>query len=123
MAAPGEYLFSTALKWNSNGELALRDSHALTALVMAADKRPFSIPQTQPMTYVALVTDYTGRYAHVYGNANSWVNYLNQLEDIGCEVIENQTDDYDSFDPDDLKECGVIPINRLVQDTDFVPHP
>jgi hypothetical protein len=90
---------------------------------MAADKRPFTIPQTQPMTYVALVTDYTGRYAHVYGNANSWVNYLNQLEDIGCEVIENQTDDYDSFDPDDLKESGVIPINRLVEDTDFVPHP
>lgn len=123
MAAPSEYLFSTALKWNPNGELALRDSRALTALVMAADKRPFIIPQTNPMTYVALITDYTGRYAHVYGNANSWGNFIDQLEDIGCEVIENQTDEYDSFDPEDLKESGVIPIQRLVKDTDFVPHP
>ena len=123
MAAPEEYLSHTALKWKPNGELALRDSHALTALVMAADKQPFTIPQTKPMTYVALVADYTGRYAHVYGNANSWVNFIGQLEDIGCEVIENQTDEYDSFDPEDLKELDVVPIQRLVKDTDFVPHP
>ena len=38
-------------------------------------------------TYVALVTDVTGRYCHVYGTANTWPNYIDQLEDIGCEVI------------------------------------
>lgn len=121
MAAPGEYLFSTALKWNSNGELALQDSQALTALVMAADKRPFTIPQTQPMTYVALVADYHGRYAHVFGNANSWVNFVDQLEDLGCEVVENQTEDYqDDLSPDGLEESGAVWINNLLRTTDFV---
>jgi len=121
MAAPGEYLFSTALKWNSNGELSLKDSHALTALVMAADKQPFTISQTQPMTYVALIADYTGRYAHVFGNANSWVNFHDQLEDLGCEVVENQTEDYeDDLTPEGLEESGAVWINNLLRTTDFV---
>lgn len=94
---------------------------------MAFEQRPFTLPETQPMTYVALVSDYTGRYAHVYGNANSWANYIDQLEDIGCEVIENQTDDYE-IDPSEnlseyMEECGAIPIASLLKDTDFVPHP
>lgn len=94
---------------------------------MAFEQRPFTLPETQPMTYVALVVDYTGRYAHVYGNANSWANYIDQLEDIGCEVIENQTDDYE-IDPAEnlteyMEECGAIPIASLLKDTDFVPHP
>ena len=84
---------------------------------MAFEQRPFTLTETQPMTYVALVADYTGRYAHVYGNANSWANYIDQLEDIGCEVIENQTDDYE-IDPSEnlteyMEECGVIPIASL----------
>lgn len=77
-------------------------------------------------TYVALVSDYTGRYAHVYGNADNWGNYCDQLEDIGCEVIENQTDDYeDSLSQLDeqAKELDIVSITKLVDDTDFVPYP
>jgi len=122
MAAPGEYLFSTALKWNPNGDLSSREAQAVHALVMAADRKPFAITPTQPMTYVALIADASLRYAHVYGNANSWNQFVDQLEDIGCEVIENQTDDYDSFDSDNLKECGAIPINHLIEDTDFIAY-
>lgn len=120
MAAPEEYLFQTALKWRPNGELSARDLQAVHALVMAADRRPFTLPQTQPMTYIALVADATGRYAHVYGNANSWHQFIDQLEEIGCEVIENHTDDYDDLTPDELKEYDVIPIQNLIKDTDFV---
>ena len=87
----------------------------------------FSLPipnsQTKPMDYVALVADASGRYAHVHGTATSWSAYIDQLEDIGCEVIENQTDDYDSFDPIELKECGVVPISLLIKETDFIPFP
>ena len=77
------------------------------------------------MTYVALVVDQTGRYAHVYGNANSWDNYVDQLEDIGCEVVENQTDDYE-IDPSEnlseyMRECDVAHIDSLLKDTDFKP--
>ena len=35
-------------------------------------------------TYVALVADVTGRYCHVYGTANTWHNYIDQLEELGC---------------------------------------
>ncbi len=82
---------------------------------------PIPNSQTKPMDYVALVADASGRYAHVHGTAESWHEYIDQLEDIGCEVVENQTDDYDSFDLDNLKECGVIPISLLLKDTDFIP--
>jgi hypothetical protein len=97
MTAPGEYLLNTALKWNPNGDLSTRDLHAAQALVMAADRRPFTLPETKPMTYVALIADATGRYAHVYGNTNSWDQFVDQLEDAGCEVVEDQTSDYESL--------------------------
>jgi len=122
MAAPGEYLFNTSLQWRSNGELSTREQHAAHALVMAADGYPFQLTSIKPMTYVALVADSTGRYAHVYGNANSWSNFIDQLEDIGCEVIENQTDDYDSFAPEDMEESGTIHISKLLKETDFVAY-
>jgi hypothetical protein len=120
MAAPGEYLFSTSLKWKPDGELASNDRDRLTALVMVADKRPFEIPETQPMTYVALVADQTGRYAYVYGNSNSWNNFIDQLEDIGCEVIENQTNEWDN-DIESIKE-DCIYIQDLISKTDFVSY-
>ena len=97
MTAPGEYLLNTALKWNPNGDLSTRDLHAAQALVMAADHIPFTLPETNPMTYVALIADATGRYAHVYGNTNSWDQFVDQLEDAGCEVVEDQTSDYESL--------------------------
>lgn len=73
-------------------------------------------------TYVALIADCTGRYAHVYGNANNWVNFHDQLEDVGCEVIENQTTDYeDDLTPEALEENEVMSITHLLKHSDFVP--
>lgn len=127
MATTTEYPVPTSLKWRVNGELSDYDLRTITAQLMVAEQRPFTLPETQPMTYVALITDYTGRYAHVYGNANSWSNYVDQLEDIGCEVIENQTDDYEIDSSENLdeymKEYGVAPIASLLNETDFIPHP
>jgi hypothetical protein len=118
MAAPEEYLFNTALKWNPNGDLSTRDQQAAHALVMVADRRPFTLTPTQPMTYVALIADATGRWAHVYGNANSWANFVDQLEDIGCNVIENETEDYEGVMESIQEDC--IPIQDLIRETDFV---
>lgn len=88
---------------------------------MAVEQRPFTIPETQPMTYVALISDATGRYAHVRGNANSWAQFTDELEDVGCEVVENQTDDY-LDDPESLVECTVT-INELIgTQSNFVPY-
>ena len=121
MAAPNEYLFSTALKWNSNGELTSKDYTAAHALVMVADKRPFELTPTQPMTYVALITDATGRYAHVYGNANSWSQFVDELEDVGCEVVENQTTEYDSLE--DIEEDCVTIQQLTGKESTFIPYP
>ena len=74
-------------------------------------------------TYVALTADATGRYCHVYGTANTWHNYCAQLEELGCEVVENQTDDYDIEDLGTIDdEIGVVPINKLLTTTDFISH-
>jgi hypothetical protein len=121
MAAPGEYLFSTALKWNRDGELTTRDQTAAYAISMAADSIPFTLPESKPMTYVALISDATGRYAHVYGNTNSWSQFVDQLEDAGCEVIENQTADYESL-AEIEKYC--VTIQQLTcKESNFVSHP
>jgi hypothetical protein len=74
-------------------------------------------------SYVALVADMTGRYAHVYGTAIDWPSFVDQLEEVGCEVIENQTDDYEPIDEltlDDLHEYGVITVQELITHTDAV---
>ena len=73
------------------------------------------------MTYVALISDATGRYAHVYGNTNSWSQFVDQLEDAGCEVIENQTADYESL-AEIEKYC--VTIQQLTcKESNFVSHP
>jgi len=74
-------------------------------------------------SYVALVADMTGRYAWVYGTAIDWSSFVDQLEEVGCEVIENQTDDYDPIDEltlDDLHEYDVITVQELITHTDAV---
>ena len=74
-------------------------------------------------TYVALVADMTGRYAHVYGTAIDWSSFADQLEGVGCEVIENQTDDYEPIDEltlDDLREYDVVTVQELITHTDAV---
>ena len=72
-------------------------------------------------TYVALVTDVTGRYCHVYGTANTWPNYIDQLEDIGCEVIEDQSIEWDGCTRDEIAE-DCLSVHQLLNDSDFVPH-
>jgi hypothetical protein len=74
-------------------------------------------------SYVALVADMTGRYAHVCGTAIDWERFVDQLEEVGCEVIENQTDDYEPIEEltlDDLHECGVVTVQELITHTDAV---
>ena len=70
------------------------------------------------MIYVALILDMTGQYAHVYGNANSWHQFHDQLEELGCEVIEDQSNDYKSME--EIKESGVLDIDELLDNTDLV---
>lgn len=73
-------------------------------------------------TYVALIADASGRYCHVYGIAEDWPDYADQLEELGCEVVEDQTDDYDMEDLGTIDdELGVVPITKLVMYTDFIP--
>ena len=72
--------------------------------------------------YVALVSDLTGRYANVLVQANTWDQAIDQLEDAGCEVIEDQSEDYEGCFPEELKEADVIPINELTTHSDFVVH-
>jgi threonine dehydratase len=75
--------------------------------------------------YVALVADAAGRYATVYVPGRTWSNVVDQLEDIGCEVIENQTDDYeaeDFKDEESMKEVGLWTISTLLSKSDFVAH-
>ena len=71
---------------------------------------------------VALVADRTGRYAHVCGTARTWNQFVDQLEDIGCEVIENQTDDWDGCTREEIQE-DCLSVHQLLTHSDFVPHP
>ena len=72
--------------------------------------------------YVALIADRTGRYAHVAVNAYNWNNAIDQLEDAGCEVVENQSDDYEDCWEEELNEVGVLTITQLLQNTDFMAY-
>jgi len=76
--------------------------------------------------YVALVVDARGRAANVLVKATNWGKAIEQLENAGCEVIENQTSEYD---PEELvttemyEGLGIITLEDLLQSTDFLPHP
>ena len=74
-------------------------------------------------TYVALIADATGRYCHVYGTAIDWSSFVGQLEEVGVEVVEDQTSDYDDIDTlsiDDMHEYGVVTVQELTTHTDAV---
>jgi threonine dehydratase len=76
------------------------------------------------MNYVALIADSNGRYANIIVPATSWDHAIDQLEDIGCEVVECQSDDYeeDDFkDEESLREAGLLTISDLLKKTAFVP--
>ena len=72
--------------------------------------------------YIALVADLTGRYAHVEVHADTWDNAIDQLEDAGCEVIEDQSDDYEGCFPEELREADVLTIDQLLTESNFVSH-
>ena len=74
-------------------------------------------------TYVALYADAAGRYGHVYGTAVDWPSFVDQLEEVGVEVVEDQTSDYDDVDTlsvDDMHEYGVVTVQELTTHTDAV---
>ena len=55
-------------------------------------------------TYIALVADEFGAYGWIYGKAPNWSQYVDQLEDLGYEVIENQTDDWVGCSEEEIAE-------------------
>ena len=74
-------------------------------------------------TYVALIADAIGRYCHVYGTAVDWPSFVDQLEEVGVEVVEDQTSDYDDIDTlsvDDMKEYDVVTVQELTTHTDAI---
>jgi hypothetical protein len=71
--------------------------------------------------HIALIVDRTGRYAHVWGEAPSWSKFSDQLEDLGAEVVEEQTDDWESSTKDEIAE-DCVAINQLLSSTDFLPN-
>ena len=67
--------------------------------------------------YVALVSDQTLRVSWVYLSANSWDEAVNQLEETGFEVVEDQTEDFSDIDLSDAnerKEAIVSTIEELL---------
>jgi hypothetical protein len=70
---------------------------------------------------VALVTDTRGRYAHVWADVRSWNQFVDQLEDAGCEVIEDQSEEWDGCTRDEIAE-DCLTVHQLLNDTDFVSH-
>jgi len=72
--------------------------------------------------YVALISDFTGRYANVLVYAKTWEQATDQLEDFGCEVIEDQSEDYEDCFPEEFKDLGVFTVKELIRKTDFVSH-
>lgn len=78
------------------------------------------------MGFVALVADHTARYAFVHVPAQTWKEVVDILEDIGCEVIEDQTEEYEPEDlatVSSLNEFGILTIDQLQSSTDFVATP
>jgi hypothetical protein len=67
--------------------------------------------------YVALVSDQTLRVSWVYLSANSWDEAVNQLEETGFEVVEDQTEDFSNVDLSDAnerKEATIATIEELL---------
>lgn len=71
--------------------------------------------------HIALIVDSTGRYAHVYGEARTFNRFIDQLEDIGCEVVENQTREWDGCDISEIIE-DCMSMQQLLTKSDYVPH-
>lgn len=70
---------------------------------------------------VVLVTDRYGRYAHVWGEPITWDDFIDQLEEVGCEVIEDQSTEWSDCTKDEIKE-DCLSVHQLLNDSDFIPH-
>lgn len=71
--------------------------------------------------HIALISDRSGRYAHVWSDLCTWNQFVDQLEDIGCEVIENQTIEWYGCTRDEIAE-DCLSVHQLLNDSDFIPH-
>lgn len=72
-------------------------------------------------THIALIVDARQRYAHVWGEAPSWSKFVDQLEDLGCEVVEEQTEDWEGSTKEEIAE-DCVSVHQLLNDSDFVPY-
>lgn len=72
------------------------------------------------MFYVALLTDANGSYFYAYDDVANFRELASKLEDIGAEVIEDQTDDWDG-DIEGIKE-DCYTIDELLTQSGFVSH-
>lgn len=70
---------------------------------------------------IALIVDARQRYAHVWGSPYSWDQFVDQLEDIGCEVVEEQTEDWDGCTKEEI-QADCLSVHQLIHDSDFVPY-
>jgi len=75
--------------------------------------------------YVALVADATGRYAHVYGKYMTWDEFCDELEEAGCEVVEDQSNDYVTDNKvvfwRELAANAVYTLQELIDAPGFTP--
>lgn len=77
------------------------------------------------MAFVALITDAASRFAHVYVPAQTWKEVIDILEDQGCEVVEDQTEEYEAEDlasTTALNKAGVITVDQLLNESDYLPY-
>ena len=71
--------------------------------------------------HVALISDYDANIWHVYGKAETFGTFACQLEDLGCQVIENQSDEWEDCTKAELEE-DAYSIAQLLGDPRFTPH-
>ena len=71
--------------------------------------------------HIALISDAAGRYAHIWSEARTWNQFVDQLEDAGCEIVEEQTDDWEGCTRDEVAE-DCLTVHQLLNETDFVSH-
>lgn len=71
--------------------------------------------------HIALIVDARQRYAHVWGEAPSWSKFVDQLEDLGCEVVEEQTEDWEESTKEEIAE-DCVSVHQLLTNSDFIPH-
>jgi len=82
-------------------------------------------PQMSTMNhYVALVADAMGRYAHVYGKYMTWHEFCDELEEAGCEVVEDQSYEYVTDNKvvfSELAADAVFTLQELIDAPGFTP--